>query len=201
MTQQINLYLDEFRRRTDPLDAKHIGIGVIVLLAILAAVSAGLVWQARQVEARVAELERERDAAQAELTRKQERLQALQAEEEDDGQLRRLRAELAAKQRLVDYLESGRFGTRGGFSDWLEALARNRVEDLWLARVELRAGGSRVRVAGHALAPETVPTFLSGLAEQEAFSGYRFRTMRIDRTEEGDRLDFLLASDRTKGDE
>jgi uncharacterized iron-regulated membrane protein len=201
MTQQINLYLDEFRQRTDPLDAKHIGMGVIALLVILAAVSAGLVWQARQVEARVAGLERERDTAQAELTRQQERLQSLRAQQENDGQLRRLRAELAAKQRLVDYLESGRFGTRGGFSDWLEALARNRVEDLWLARVELRAGGSRLRVAGHALAPETVPTFLSGLAEHEAFSGYRFRTMRIDRTEEGDRLDFLLASDRTKGDE
>ncbi|MEF8834058.1 MAG: hypothetical protein V5A42_04270, partial [Halofilum sp. (in: g-proteobacteria)] len=117
------------------------------------------------------------------------------------GELRRLRAELAAKQRLADYLESGRFGTRGGFTDHLTALARNQVADLWLRRVELRAGGSRLRVAGHALAPERVPTFLSGLAEQNAFSGYRFRTMRIDRTEGGDRLDFLLASDRAKGDE
>lgn len=201
MTQQINLYLDEFRQRTDPLDAKHIGIGVIVLLVILAALSGGLVWQAREVEARVAELERQRDTAQAELSRKQERLQSLQAEQDNDEQLRRLRAELAAKQRLADYLESGRFGTRGGFSNYLEALARNRVADLWLERVELRSGGSSLRVAGHALEPETVPSFLSGLAEQESFSGYRFRTMRIDRTEEGDRLDFLLASDRREGDE
>ncbi len=201
MTQQINLYLDEFRRRTDPLDAKHIGIGVIILLAILAAVSAGLVWQAREVEARVAELERERDTAQAELNRRQGRLQSLQAEQDDDEELRRLRAELAAKQRLVDYLESERFGTRGGFSNYLEALARNRVEDLWLQRVELRAGGNRLRVAGHALEPRTVPAFLTGLADQESFSGYSFRTMRIDRTEEGDRLDFLLASDRGEGDE
>lgn len=201
MTQQINLYLEEFRRRTDPLDAKHIGIGVVVLLAMLAAVSGGLVWQARQLEARVVELERERDTAQAELTRKQERLQSLQAEEEDDGPLPSLRAELAAKRRLVDYLESGRFGTRDGFSDYLTALAHNRVDDLWLARVELRAGGGSLRVAGHTLSPEQVPTFLSGLAEQKPFNGYRFRTVRIDRTEEGDRLDFLLSSDRTKGDE
>lgn len=201
MNQQINLYLDEFRERTDPLDAKHIGIGVIVLLAILGAVSAGLVWQTREVEARVAGLERERDTIQAGMNRKQERLQSLQAEQDDDERLRRLRAELAAKQRLVDYLESGRFGTRGGFSDWLEALARNRVEDLWLERVELRAGGEHLRVAGHARAPETVPAFLGGLAEQEAFSGYRFRTMRIDRAEEGDRLDFLLASDRAEAEE
>lgn len=201
MTQQINLYLDEFRRRTDPLDAKHIGIGMVVLLVILAAISAGLVWQAREVEARITELERERDTAQAELTRKQERLQSLQAEQDDDGELRRLRAELAAKQQLVDYLESGRFGTRGGFSGHLEALARNRVQNLWLARVELRSGGKSLRVAGHALEPETVPSFLSGLAGQGSFSGYRFRTMRIDRTDEGDRLDFLLASDRREGDE
>ncbi len=200
MTQQINLYLDEFRQRTDPLDAKHIGVGVIVLLVILAAVSAGLVWQAREVEARVAELERERATAQAELSRRQERLQALQAEQDNDEELRRLRAELAAKQRLADYLESGRFGTRGGFSTYLEALARNRVANLWLARVELRSGGNRLRVAGHALDPETVPSFLSGLADQEPFSGYRFRTMRIDRADEGDRLDFLLASDRREGD-
>lgn len=199
MTQQINLYLDEFRRRTDPLDAKHIGLGAIALLVILAAISAGIVWQAREVEGRVAELER--DTAQAELTRKQKRLRSLQAEQDDDDELRRLRAELAAKQRLVDYLESGRFGTRGGFSDYLEALARNRVADLWLARVELRSGGKSLRVAGHALEPETVPSFLSGLAEQGPFHGYRFRTMRIDRTEEGDRLDFLLASDRREGDE
>lgn len=200
MTQQINLYLDEFRSRTDPLDAKHIGIGAIVLLVILAALSAGLVWQARGVEARVAELERERDTAQAELTRKQQRLQSLQAEQDDDEQLRRLRAELAAKQRLADFLESGRFGTRSGFSGYLQALARNRVEDLWLARVELHGGGNRLRVTGHALDPETVPAFLSGLADQESFSGYRFRTVRIDRTDEEDRLDFLLASDRRESD-
>ncbi|WP_070989567.1 PilN domain-containing protein [Halofilum ochraceum] len=200
MTQQINLYLDEFRRRTDPLDAKHIGIGIMALLAILAAISAGQVWQVRGVESRVAELERERDSVQAELNQKQQRLQSLQAEQNDDEQLRRLRAELAAKQRLAEYLESGRFGTRGGFSVYLQALARNRVEDLWLARVELRGGGSQLRIAGHALNPETVPSFLSGLAEQPSFSGYRFRTMRIDRTDDGDRLDFLLASDRREGD-
>lgn len=201
MTQQINLYLDEFRRRTDPLDAKHIGIGVIVLLVILAALSAGLAWQARQVEARVAELQGKRDTVRAELTRKQERLQSLRAARNDEGELRRLRAELAAKQRLVDYLESGRFGTRDGFSNYLRALARNRVEDLWLARVQLRAGGTTLRIAGHALEPETVPAFLSGLAEQPSFSGYRFRTMRIDRTDDGDRLDFLLASDRAEGNQ
>lgn len=200
MTQQINLYLDELRQRTDPLEAKHIGIGVLVLLAILAAISVGQVWLVRGVEARVAELESQRDTAQAELTRKQQRLQSLQAEQDDDAQLRRLRAELAAKQRLADYLESGRFGTRGGFSEYLRALAQNRVEDLWLARVELRGGGKRLRVAGHALDPETVPSFLGGLAEQPPFQGYRFRTMRIDRTEAGDRLDFLLASDRREGD-
>jgi hypothetical protein len=201
MTQQINLYLDELRERTDPLDAKHIGIGVIVLLAVLAAVSAGLVWQARQVEGRVAGLQRERDTVQAELNRQQERLQSLRADQDDDQRLQRLRAELAAKQRLVDYLESGRFGTRDGFSEWLQALARNRVEDLWLERVQLRAGGQHLRVAGHALVPETVPAFLGGLAEQEAFNGYRFRTMRIDRSDEGERLEFLLASDRAEGDE
>ena len=200
MTQQINLYLEAFRRRRDPFAALPIGLGLLALVVVLGGLSGLLAWQARSAQARVEALESERQSVQSALGEQQQRLEALRAAQERDDGLQALRAELSAKQRLVDYLESGRFGTRGGFSAYLEGLARTTVEGLWLDRVELRAGARRIRLGGHALAPERVPGFLEGLAARETFSGYRFRTVRIDRAEDGERLDFLLASERAEDD-
>lgn len=198
MNQQINLYQDEFRGRRDFSDSRHLAVGFLVVVAVLAVVSGAMTWRAGLAEQRAAGLADRRDELQGTLTSLQARVQA--QSEADDGTgdaVARLRRELAAKRRLIRHLDERAPGTGPAFSAYLEGLARSTAESLWLQRVELHDGGRRMRLAGHALAPEEVPALLDRLASLPAFRGHSFRTLRIDRAaDDGGRLDFLLASDR-----
>ena len=199
--QRINLYQEQFRRRRTYTDARHLGVGLVLVMVVLAAVTGALGWRTQAAEARAAALSAQRDAAQQRLAAVRSRLESARGEQDNRAELARLRAELAAKRRLMAYLERGPLASRQGFSGHLAGLARRRVEDLWLTRIELRAGGRSLRLAGHALGPERVPAFIAGLAQTSVFQGHAFRTLRIDRPQDADgRLDFVLASDRDEGD-
>ena len=201
MSQRINLYQEQFRPRRTYTDARHLGIGMLLAVVMLAAVTGALGWRAQAAEERAAALSAQRDAAQQRLASVRASLESARSERDSGERLARLRAELAAKRRLMAYLERGPLASRQGFSGHLAGLARHRVEDLWLTRIELRAGGRSLRLAGHALGPERVPAFIAGLAQTPVFQGHTFRTLRIDRPEKAaGRLDFLLASDRDNGD-
>lgn len=196
--QQINLYRDEFRERRDFTDSRHLALAFVLVIVVLGLVSAGLAWRAGVAEQRAAALASERDGLQGELASLRARVQARADNAGDDGAaVARLRRELAAKRRLLEHLETRGAGTGPAFSAYLEGLARSTVESLWLERLELRDGGRRIRLAGHALAPEKVPALLDRLAAVEPFRGHSFRTLHIDRASGEDRrLAFVLASDR-----
>lgn len=193
--QRINLYQDQFRRRRDWLDSRHLALMLLAGIAVLAAISANQAWRANAAEARASALEADRQAARARL----ESLQAQLEPERDDERLRKLRAELSAKQSLLDYLESGPLGERDGFSPFLDGLARHVVDGVWLSRITLREGGARMRLDGHAVDPDRVPQLITALGAAAAYDGHAFRRLAIDRPAEADwRVDFVLAS--TPGD-
>lgn len=194
--QQINLYQEPFGHRRDALAAPHLALALVLLVLALAAVAGGQYLRLQGVEARAAALEAERRAANQRLAQVRERLQAArtQAGSEADP-VAPLRAELAAKRRLLEHLDSGPIARRGGFSPYLEGLARRTVEGVWLSAIEIGAGGRRLRFEGHAVDAERVPALMAALGEEDSYSGHAFRTLAIDRPADADwRVDFVLAS-------
>lgn len=202
MSQQINLYRDDFRPRRKPLDSFHMSLALLGLIAVLVAWNGWQYWQVVRSEAQL-ELARDRLAvAEDRVADLRERTEALRVELDDNGELARLDEEIRAKQRLLRYLEEGPLAERGGFSRYLEGLARRTIDDLWLNTIVLRDGGARLRFEGHALSPARVPELISALGDEPAYLGHAFRTLSIDRPEEAQwRVDFVLASEARNGDE
>ena len=201
MSQQINLYQDPSRGQRDLTDAGHLALALGLVVVVLALVSGGLAWRAHSAERTAAELADRRDSLQAELEPLRERVQAATGDDQPDQAIENLRRELAAKQRLIEHIDARTGRDRPPFSAYLEGLARSHVAELWLDRVELKAGGGSLRLAGHARDPERVPTLLDRLAERAAYSGHNFRTLRMTRAEDDSgQLDFTLASGRTGGE-
>ena len=198
--QRINLYQEEFRPRSDPTDAAHLAVWLLLAIVVLAVVSAGLAWRAQVAEQELAAAESRREAAEARLTALQRQLEAArEQQEEPHARVRQLRAELAAKNRLLQYLESGPLAERRGFSPLLDGLARRIVDGVWLRRIELTRGGVGLRLEGSATEPGQVPELMAALGEAEAFRGRSFRTLEMMRPAEADwRLDFVLASEPAK---
>jgi len=195
--QQINLYQEQFRPHRDPFGARMLGIALALLLIVLAAVSAWLQLSAREVASRLAEAEQRHDRVEQQVLAMRAQLEELRDESAAAaGEPARLRRELAAKRRLMDYLEAGPLARRDGFSDHLEGLARRVIDDLWLSRIVLARGGDRLRFEGHALEAAHVPRMMTALGEESVYAGHAFRSLVIERPEDAEwRVDFLLSSD------
>lgn len=195
--QHVNFYQEAFRPHSDPTDAAHLARWLLLVAIGLALVSGAIAWRADLAAERLAAAEARRDQASARLADLRARLESLRADAGDGGdQVARLRAELAAKQRLLDYLRSGPLAERDGFSGHLRDLARRVVDGVWLERITLAEGGARMRLDGHATDPEQVPALMAALGEAEAYRGHRFRTLDLRRPEDAAwRIDFVLASD------
>lgn len=195
--QQINLYQEQFHERRDPLDARHLATGLLLLLVALAAWSGWLYHRADTTSTRLALAEQRRDRVEQQvlaLRAQVERSQDQQAGTDDEAV--RLRRELAAKRRMLDYLETGPMARRGGFSAHLAGLARRVVDDLWFDRIVYQHGGEKLRFEGHALKAADVPRMIAALGEEPVYAGHAFRSLVIERPEEADwRVDFVLASD------
>ncbi len=195
MRQQVNFYQPVLRRRPALLSAAAIAQISLVFVLALAAVHGYGLWQRAGQEAELAQLE-------------QRHLQALAQLEELAGASRRGAAQMpdleqriadlsrqwTAKQTLLTVLQSGAGGNRRGFGDYLEGLARQRVDGLWLTAVSIDQGGDGLTLSGRSLSPEQVPRLLSRLRDELSFVGKEFRTLSMNRPEDAEAIDFTLSN-------
>jgi hypothetical protein len=108
-------------------------------------------------------------------------------------EVERRTSEREVKSELLRLLSSHSLGNAGGFSPYLAALARRRVNGLWLTEIRLTRGGRELRLAGSALEPDLVPRLIEDLQEEEAFEGTKFRQFCMERApDDGGRVDFSL---------
>ena len=197
MTQQVNLYQAIFREIRPPLSVATIGAILVVLALLLAAGYGYLYWQTREQRQTVAELEQERQDARQRLEQVIEAYPPPEKSEALQERVAQTEQELARKRRVLETLSDRAAGRRGGFSGHLEALARQRLPQLWLTEVRLYEGGGEIALAGSTYAPEQVPQYLQRLSREARFAGVRFADLRMVRAEDEERrVDFDLRSRR-----
>ena len=182
MSQQINLYQPIFRTTRKVFSAVTIaqtaGIFVVGLLLIYGYAS----WHVASLGDDIAALDAQRTAAMGQL-------QALSAQSAPaprsrlvEDQLREAETEVAQKERMLDAFQTRRFGETRGFSRHFAALARERIDGLWLTRVAIRDDG--LALAGAAEAGELVPRYLARIGRDSAFTGTEFPYLQLTRGDE-----------------
>lgn len=197
MQQQVNLFQSLFRRELPPLPTALIAklaAAALVALAVASAYAAFSAWRPRGDEAalEVAKLE-----AVHSLVKLEAQANESDVETELGAAIHHLTREASAKRQLLSALsEDGRGSTRG-FSDYMTALARQRVDGLWLRRFHVYEGGERLALMGYARVPEAVPTLLELLGREAVFKGRTFRRFRLDRSDEPHRaVEFMIRTHR-----
>lgn len=195
-TQQINLYRDADKRPRKPVDSVHIALAAALTIVVLAGLSAHGWWRAGALEREQATLSAEHDALGDRIERLTTEVSDKRDAQRDPGRADGLRAEIEAKRSLLAYLREGPLAERTGFSAHVEGLARRVVDDLWLSSIRLSEGGRKLRLHGHALAPERVPELITALGEEPVYAGHTFQRLRIQRPEEQPgQVNFELASE------
>jgi len=179
MSQQINLFNPAFEQQKKLLSAAGIALGAGVTVVVLAVT--GMVLQSR-----VAGLQREADAGAARLEAAQKHLGEVGiqfAPRASDsalaGSLGEAESQREALRRVADVIERGELGNTQGYSEYFRALARQRIEGLWLTGVRIAGAGLDLGVQGRALDPALVPGFLARLRREPVMQGKAIGNVQI----------------------
>lgn len=177
--QQLNLFNEAFELKTQRFTARTIAIGAGVL-------TLGLAGAAVHAKLRVDDLQREFDANAARLDGVQKRLASVNADfaprQKDaalDVQLLEANGQLDALHRVSETIKRGDLGNTQGYAEYFRALARQRVEGLWLTGVNIAGAGQDIGVRGRALDPALVPGFLGRLRNEPVMQGKPVGSLQI----------------------
>ncbi|MEQ6886064.1 PilN domain-containing protein [Salicola sp. Rm-C-2C1-2] len=201
MKQSINLYTDAFRPSREWLTlGRALGVGALVLL-VVAGVSGVLRYQLAGAQARLEDLASRESRKQQSVETLQDQVEARQKDPALEQQVTRLEQRVRDRRRLVERADSVAQASSEGFTPYLEGLARQSLDGLWLTRIRVDLMRDRLGLAGRTRDGQNVPEYLQRLQEESVFEGRRFARFVIERPEGGEPLSFEVASTRDTPEE
>jgi len=178
LSQQINLYSPLFRKQKKLFTALAM---VHALVLVLVAFMILYVYARFQVTTLARQVRATDEQVRAGLERVKTMPGAPVAldDKQLDARIAELEARLQATQQLLGQAGLARAGS--GYAEPLRALARLRVEGVWLTSVSLLGEPGELSLAGRALRAELVPRYIDRLTRDPALRGRRFATLAIER--------------------
>jgi hypothetical protein len=170
MSRQINLYSPSFRRQTKTFSAVWVVVAVLVVAAVM---SADYAWEAHRLQ----DTRARRSEAAGQLAPLREQLVTLgkvvqkPSNKALEAQVAQSERVLGSRQELFARLQGGEIGNRDGYAKFLAALARQRVEGVWLTGIEISGPGNDFALEGRTVRADLLPGFIKRLRNEEAFRG------------------------------
>lgn len=192
--QQVNFYLEEFQPPKIPQDLRLILIGVGVHVAVAVVVVVGLAinwtWQGHRlesvtarhnlVEQQVANIERERPPLQVDQTLVDERA--------------RLREDLESSQRILRYLTQQELQSSHSFTSMVAQLGEQNISGVWLKNFSFLEEGKDISLQGYTDDPAKISRYVTSLLARDGYRDHAFRSVDVQRGEDGRWLEFRLDS-------
>jgi hypothetical protein len=181
LSQQINLYNEAFARKRDlsSLSGLATAWGIAALVVIVALLTTAV--RTSNVRHNLMQESQVRDAAQTEMTRLASQLTARKSDPGLAAELVRLENGIASREEVMSTLHAGVIGDMQGFSEYLEAFARQSFSGLWLTGLKVASAGQDVVLEGRALRPELVPDYLQRLNREKVMQGHSFAELEMSR--------------------
>jgi len=196
MRQQVNLLAPMYRKQR-ALFSSRVSIGICLLVgAALALIYLATIWRGSTVAGEYTRLVATRDTATRRVNDLATQLQ-VQANPALEAEVAALSQERDRKAQALAALSLREAGGTTGFSPQFIGLARQRINGLWLTRIEL--SGAQLALQGVALSEELIPRYLRRLGGEEVFAGTSFQQARLDRAADGGELRFELRTQATGG--
>lgn len=179
MSQQINLYNPLFCKQKKYFSAVTMleALGLILVGSLLFYGYAG--YRAAALEKRAGEIVRANQATQAQLAQLTAEFGARKPSQLLAAEITRTGQQMNARRRMIEQLNSGVLGNTRGFSEYLRALARQRLDGLWITGFHVSGTGADMTINGRALQPELVPVFIHQLRKETMLAGQTFTMLEI----------------------
>jgi hypothetical protein len=184
MAHQVNLLDPSLYPGPKPFSARKMAIGLVGLMAGACVVLAFAELQVRRLEPLAAMNASQLAEQRAELLRLSQKIAAIQPSKLLDEEITNTEARLGARQALLAELKGSESAAQG-FASHLAALARRRIEGVWLTRVTIAGANGQVMLEGRALQAAGVPAYLAALRADPAFSGRNVTELKVFARETG----------------
>jgi hypothetical protein len=202
--QQVNLYRPIFRKQEKKFSAvamaqagAAIVVGVIVIYGLTA-------WQVHRLREESARAQQQLNVATARLTESVQKFGGSQAQPAE-AQIQQMEQQVAARLRVRDVMARGLFSNTTGYSNFLTAFARQRVNGVWLTGFNIVGAGEDLRLQGRTSDPAQVPRYIQRLSGEQVLSGKEFQVFVMSRPEkkpdepaQPPYIEFLLRTNATK---
>ena len=184
MSQQINLFNPDFRKKRELFTALMLLQALAVLLVVMGGVYGYQFRQTqslgKQVKEGAVQLEQERAhllKVAAEYAPRP-KSQALEKRVTD------LEQQLKGEEAVLEVLQGGSLGNTEGYSAYMRAFARQTVSGLWLTGFSIKGAGKDMAIGGRALRPELVPAYILRLNQEAVTQGRVFSSLEIQQPKE-----------------
>lgn len=181
MSGQINLYNPALRKKKAYFPARVFMLALATSALILFGWTGFIVYQTHKLELRTLD-------AQTQLSQAKEDLAKVTAEKIPRAKNQRLEAQVKDFEvRVVSLLKvsaelkKGDFGNASGYSGYLRAFAKQRVEGIWLTGVTIADHGNDIGLQGQALQALLLPQYLQRLSNEEVLRGKAFDSLEMQR--------------------
>jgi Tfp pilus assembly protein PilN len=190
MRQQVNLLAPMYRKQRALFSAR-VSIGICLLVGVaLTLIYFATVWRNSVVAREQVALQEARDTSTRRVNELAAQLQGKQADPALQAGIATLAAERDRKAQALAALSLREASGTEGFSPQFIGLARQRVNGLWLTRIEV--SGAQLALTGVALSEELIPRYLRRLGGEGVFTGTAFQQALLERAGDGDELRFEL---------
>jgi hypothetical protein len=201
MSQQINLFNENVRKPGKAFSVLNMlqALGVILFCAIL--FYAYSEYQNSQLQEQFAVAGKNLAAEQTRLAQLTADFSRQRSGLTPEQELTKVAAEAASQREIINALKSGVIGNTGGYSEYMQAFARQTLNGLWLTGFNIDGDATQMSISGAALSPELVPAYILRLNNEKAMRGKSFASLQMqlpkeDTTKPASReyLEFTLQS-------
>ena len=179
MSQQINLFNEISLKTGKAFSMLYIVQGLVAILFCAVLFYAYTSYQ-------TSELEQQFKATGKSLSSEQARLAGLVADSSRqrsgltiEQELKKVEAEADSQREIIKALKSGVIGNTKGYSEYMQAFARQTINGLWLTGFSIEGDATQMSISGATLTPELVPGYILRLNNEKVMRGKTFASLQM----------------------
>ena len=179
MSQQINLFNDNVRKPGKAFSVPNMlqGLGAILFCVML--FYAYSEYQGRQQQAQLDEANKSLALEQARLANLTADFTRQRSGLTPEQELKKVAAEATAQREIISALKNGVIGNTRGYSEYMQAFARQTLNGLWLRGFNIDGDATQMSISGAALSPEMVPGYILRLNNEKVMRGKTFASLQM----------------------
>jgi hypothetical protein len=181
MSAQINLINPALRKKKEYFSSRVFMVALAACTLIMMAASAWVGYETHTKKMRTLSAKTLLNGAKEELATVTAQKVPRAKNERLEAQVKDMEARVLDLLKVTAELKKDDFGNATGYSGYLRAFARQRLDGIWLTGVSVRDQGNDIGLQGQALQAVLLPQYLQRLSGEEVLRGKAFDSLSMQR--------------------